>query len=180
MFERIQAWDDRVLMCLSKKHSPVLNKIMIFITTTGNNGYIWFAFSIPFLLMNKWRITGLTILLGMGIASLTGEITIKHIVKRIRPCNKAFEEYLLIKNPPHYSFPSGHTSASFAVTAVVFYMCPMFFVPVVMYAALLAFSRVYLLVHYPSDVIAGIFIGSICGMVAIPVSPYIPFFAWFY
>ncbi len=133
-----------------------------------------------FLLMNKWRITGLTILLGMGIASLTGEITIKHIVKRIRPCNKAFEEYLLIKNPPHYSFPSGHTSASFAVTAVVFYMCPMFFVPVVMYAALLAFSRVYLLVHYPSDVIAGIFIGSICGMVAIPVSPYIPFFAWFY
>ena len=80
MFERIQAWDDRVLMCLAKKHSPVLNKIMIFITTTGNNGYIWFAFSIPFLLMNKWRITGLTILLGMGIASLTGEITIKHIV----------------------------------------------------------------------------------------------------
>ncbi len=178
MLEKIQAWDDRMLMRLAKRHKPWLNKIMILVTTTGNNGYIWFALCIPFLVMNRWRLTGFTMLLSMGVASLTGEITIKHIVKRVRPCNKAYDEYLLIKNPPHYSFPSGHTTASFAVSSVIYFMCPMWFVPVCLYALLMAFSRLYLLVHYPTDVLAGIFIGSVCGALSIPLSAYIPFFSF--
>ena len=178
MLERIQAWDDRVLHRLAKLHTPILNRIMILITTTGDNGYIWFVFSVPFLLMNRWRLTGFTILMSMGIASLCGEITIKHIVKRVRPCNKAYDEYLLIKNPPHYSFPSGHTTASFAVSAVICLMCPAIAAPVCIYAFLIAFSRLYLLVHYPTDVLAGMFIGSTCGTICVSVSSYIPFFSF--
>lgn len=176
MRKRIQAWDDRMLMRFARQHTPLMNKIMIMITTTGDNGFIWFALAAPFFLMNKWRLMGFTILAALGIASLTGEITIKHIVKRVRPCNKAFEDYLLIENPPHYSFPSGHTTASFAVAAVMTVMCPLFCLPVILYAALIALSRLYLLVHYPTDVIAGVLIGLICGFITIPIAQSIPLF----
>ncbi|MBQ3886713.1 MAG: phosphatase PAP2 family protein [Acutalibacteraceae bacterium] len=177
MLKRIQALDDRVLMWFARRHTPVMNKLMILITTTGDNGYIWFALAVPFLLMNRWRLTGFTVLAAMGIASLTGEITIKHIVRRVRPCKKAFDEYLLIENPPHYSFPSGHTSASFAVATVMGCMCPLWLALAVgLYAFLIAFSRLYLLVHYPTDVLAGMMIGTICGFIAIPVAQSIPLF----
>ncbi len=178
MLERVQAWDDKVLLWLAKRHTKFLNRLLIFVTTTGDNGFIWFALCLPFLLMNKWRLTGFTILAAMGIASLTGEVTIKHIVKRVRPCNKAFEGYLLIENPPHYSFPSGHTTASFAVAAVFMCMCQQWYLPVLLYALLISFSRLYLLVHYPSDVIAGMLIGTVCGLVAIPVAGSIPLFTF--
>ncbi len=178
MLDRIQAWDDKVLMCIANHHTPFLNRLMVYITATGDNGLVWFALCVPFLLLNQWRLTGFTILAAMGIASLSGELTIKHIVKRVRPCKKAFEEFLLIENPPHYSFPSGHTTASFSVAAVTIVMCPVLAPAVTMYAAMISFSRLYLLVHYPTDVIAGIIIGIICGFVAIPVAGSIPLFTF--
>ena len=178
MLDRIQVWDDRMLMRIARKHTPFLNRLMVYITATGDNGLVWFALSVPFLLLNQWRLTGFTILAAMGIATLSGELTIKHIVKRVRPCKKAFEKFLLIENPPHYSFPSGHTTASFSVAAVTIIMCPVLAPAVTMYAALISFSRLYLLVHYPTDVLAGIAIGIICGLVAIPVAGSIPLFTF--
>ena len=178
MLNRIQAWDNRILTKLSQKHTKSLNRIMVFVTKTGNNGYVWFALTIPLLIFNRFRLVGYTTILSMLISGLSGEITIKHIVGRVRPCNKDFGKDLLIKHPAHYSFPSGHTSASFAVTMVMFFMMPVLFVPVLVYACLMGFSRMYLLVHYPTDVIAGMVLGIICGTVAVSVSPYIPFFSY--
>lgn len=177
MLDRIKVWDKNVLVHISKKRTPKLNKIMIFVTTVGNHGYIWFAFSVPFLLMNRWRLTGFTMLLSMCFTWLIGEIAIKHLVGRVRPCNSAFEkDDLLIKNPPHYSFPSGHTTSSFAVSTVMFFMCPNAFVPVLLFACLMGFSRMYLLVHYPTDVFAGVILGIVCGIAAVPISECIPIF----
>lgn len=176
MLARIQAWDESVLRRILKKHTPKLNKIMILMSHLGNHGLIWFAFSIPFLFMNKWRLTGFTMLLAMAFAFFGGEITIKRIVGRVRPCKKEFEKDLLIKNPPEYSFPSGHTSSSFAVTTVISIMCPTWLLPALIISCLIAFSRMYLLVHYPTDVMAGIVFGIICGIVAVPVANCIPLF----
>lgn len=178
MLRQIVAWDNRILKKLAAKHTPVLNKILVPVTKSGNNGYIWFAICIPLLLLNKYRLTGFTVILAMIISGLTGEITIKHIVGRVRPCNRDFGKDLLIKHPAHYSFPSGHTSSSFAVAMVMFFMLPALFIPVLLYACLMGFSRMYLLVHYPTDVIAGVFLGTLCGSVAVAVSPYIPFFSF--
>ena len=173
---QIVAWDNRILKKLSAKHTPILNKILVTVTKSGNNGYIWFAICIPLLILNKYRLTGFTVILAMIISGLTGEITIKHIVGRVRPCSKEFEKDLLIKHPAHYSFPSGHTASSFGVSMVMFFMCPVIFIPVLIYACLMAFSRIYLLVHYPTDVIAGCVLGIICGTGAVMASAYIPFF----
>ena len=96
MLEKIQAWDEKILLNLTHKRTSLLNKIMILITTVGNHGYIWFVFAAPFLVMNRWRITGFTILVALCFTWLGGEVTIKHIVRRVRPCNKSFEQYLLI------------------------------------------------------------------------------------
>lgn len=178
MLERIQTWDNKILRILSKKHTPVLNKIMVMITTSGNYGYIWFAIAIPLIISNRNRSTGLTVILAMLITGLSGEVTIKHIVGRVRPCNREFSEDLLIKHPAHYSFPSGHTASSFAVSMVILFMLPIMFVPVFVYACLMGFSRMYVLVHYPTDVLAGAVLGLICGTVAVYVSPYLPFFSF--
>lgn len=177
MLNRIKNWDDKVLTVINKKHTPKLNKLMILITTMGNNGYVWFAFALPFLFMNKWRLTGFTILFSMGISWFGAEIAIKHIVGRIRPCYKTFKNNeLLIKNPSQYSFPSGHTATSFAVATVVMVLFPVGFIPTLILACLIGFSRMYLLVHYPTDVLAGIIFGILCGIIAIPVSECIPIF----
>lgn len=178
MFSRIQSWDNKILGLLSKKHTKVLNRLMVIITTTGNYGYVWFALSIPLLIINRYRMTGITMILAMMITGLTGEITIKHIVARVRPCNREFGKDLLIKHPAHYSFPSGHTASSFAVSMVMLFMLPGLFIPVFIYAVLMGFSRMYLLVHYPTDVIAGAVLGVICGITSVYVSPYIPFFSY--
>lgn len=176
MLERIQTWDDKMLLRLAQKRTPLLNKIMIIITTFGNNGYVWFAISLPMLLMNRMRLTGFTMLFAMMVAWLMSEITIKNIVRRVRPCKKDFEKYLLIKDPPQYSFPSGHSATSFAVSTAMFFTCQYLFIPTLILAFLIAFSRVYIMVHYPTDVICGAAVGIICGIASVPVAPYIPFF----
>ena len=178
MRERIVAWDNKILRKLAAKHTPALNRVLVLVTRSGNNGYVWFALSIPLLLINKYRMTGLTLIFAMVISALAGEVTIKHIVGRVRPCSRDFEKDLLIKHPAHYSFPSGHTSSSFAVVMVMFFMLPALFIPVLIYACLMGFSRMYVLVHYPTDVLAGVVLGTICGTVAVFVSPYIPFFSF--
>lgn len=176
MLERIKAWDDKVLNKISQKHTPILNRIMVIATTLGNHGYIWFAFTIPFLVMSKWRVTGFTILVAMCIAWVGGEITLKHIVGRVRPCHKISESEMLIKHPPHYSFPSGHTTSSFAVATVMSILCPLWVIPTFLAACIIGFSRMYLLVHYPTDVLAGVVLGIICGIVAVPITAAIPIF----
>lgn len=170
MLERIQYIDDIVINWVGKLHSPIRNKIMVAITTLGNKGIVWFAFCLPFLIVKPWRITGANILVALAIAHLAGEIIIKHIVCRIRPCHKLDEDQLIIKKPKYYSFPSGHTTASFAVVAVTALRCPWYvWAPVLVVAGLIGFSRVYLRVHYLTDVLVGAVLGLICGILAVQI-----------
>lgn len=173
MFKRIQSIDDVVIEKITKLHSPLKNKIMIAVSTSGNMGLLWFAICLPFLINPPWRATGANIVFGLCIAHLMGEIIIKHIVKRTRPCHSLKEEEQIIHKPKYYSFPSGHTTASFSVLGVTMLRCSAPVVLAVLFLALLmGFSRIYLRVHYLSDVVAGAFLGFLCGFASVSLFDY--------
>nr|WP_306301447.1 phosphatase PAP2 family protein [Clostridium arbusti] len=86
----------------------------------------------------------------------------KQLVRRIRPCNNGSEIKLLIEKPRSYSFPSGHTISSFAVAEVLSVYFTEYRLIFIGIAFLIALSRLYLYVHYPTDVIAGIIFGLLC------------------
>lgn len=170
MFGRIQNIDNRVLERIGKIHKPALNRIMIFASRAGNLGLVWWAICIPFLVRPDWRLTGLNIVLGLAIAHIMGEMILKHIVKRVRPCHILGDEEQLINRPRFYSFPSGHTTASFAVVGVTLLRCRLItFVPILLLATLIGFSRIYLRVHYLTDVVCGVLLGFVCGVCSVLV-----------
>lgn len=165
MFGRIKNIDNKVLENIGRIHKPVLNKIMIVASRSANIGFIWWMVCIPFLVHPDWRLTGLNFVLALAIAHLMGEIIIKHIVKRVRPCHNLGDDEQLIDRPRFYSFPSGHTTASFAVVGVALLRCRLItFLPILALAILIGFSRIYLRVHYLTDVIAGMILGLCCGI----------------
>ena len=144
--------------------SDLLDTIMPIITVFGDGGVFWIACAVLLLIFPKTRKIGL----GMGFALILGlivcNITLKPLVGRIRPYEfqmKHFQtEILLLTDRMHdFSFPSGHTIASFEAATVLLKNSKKMGIPAMILAVLIAFSRLYLYVHYPTDVIFSIFAG---------------------
>lgn len=174
MFKKIQRLDDKVVENIIRYRSPLKNKIMIIASTAGNMGAIWFAFCIPFLIYAPWRLIGVNIIAGMAVTQLMCEIIIKRIVRRERPVWHLSDDEQLIRRPKYYSFPSGHTTAAFAVAAVVFWRCNIQVIIMVWICSVtIAFSRVYLRVHYLSDVVAGAIMGFGFGSITVWLCVYL-------
>lgn len=164
MFKYFKNIDKKGLKYISEKcQTKTLDKIMPIITMMGNLGIIWFIISIMLILKNKYRVIGIGVILALLLTTIIGEGLIKNIVKRKRPFEESGEK-LLINKPITYSFPSGHTASSFAALAVFIQMDSKMGIIVGPIATLIAFSRIYLRVHYPTDVIFGMFLGFSCGL----------------
>ncbi|WP_432662067.1 phosphatase PAP2 family protein [Wukongibacter baidiensis] len=142
-------------------HNPLLDKIMPFITKLGNWGVIWIIISIIFILNKKYRKAGILAICSLLIVVILGEGLIKNIVARPRPFMEIPNIDLLISKPTSYSFPSGHTASSFAAAMVYAKMIDdkRIVIPLVLLASMIAFSRLYLMVHYPTDILGGIILG---------------------
>lgn len=141
-----------------------LDAVMPIITMFGDGGIFWIACAVILLCIPKTRKTGL----GMGIALVLGlivcNITLKPLVQRIRPYDFQQEYFqvtiqLLTERMHDYSFPSGHTIASFEAATVLLINDKRLGIPAMILAVLIAFSRLYLYVHYPTDVIFSIVAG---------------------
>lgn len=170
MIKKIQKIDDMVLEKFKAINIPVLNKIMIVITSLGTFGSVWFAIALIMLILPKYRSVGFNMLVALGITHLLGEFMLKRLVARSRPCHKLDDEDLIIDRPKYYSFPSGHTAASFCVVGVVFLRCqPVIWVPILILAALIGFSRLYLRVHFLTDVLVGAVLGFVCGCASVGI-----------
>lgn len=174
MIDRIQQFDDKILDNIPRLHRPLLNKFMRVATHLGTGGVIWFAIAIPFFFAPRGRIIGTNMIMGLSITHVLGEILIKHIVCRERPCHKIKDEAQIIEKPKYYSFPSGHTASSFCMVAVAIMRCEWYiWIPILMLASLIAFSRIYLRVHYLTDVLVGAVIGLICGRASVSLVNYV-------
>lgn len=164
--------------------SPFMDKFMPFITLFGEGGIFWIAVAVILLILPKTRKTGL----GMGFALIFGlvvcNMTLKPLCQRVRPYDFQMENYgitinLLVKALHDYSFPSGHTIASFEAATVLMRRDKRMGIPALILACLIAFSLLYLYVHYPTDVLVAIVLGVIFGilgdMLAEKVAPMLPF-----
>lgn len=173
MFKKIQELDDKVIDNIIKFRSPLKNRIMIAASSAGNAGMIWFAICMPFLIYAPWRVTGANIIFALAFTQTLCELILKHIVRRERPVWKLSDDEQLIHRPKYYSFPSGHTSASFCVVSVAIFRCsPLTILFVLFCAVMIAMSRVYLRVHYLSDVLVGMILGLLCGAASVSIFNY--------
>ena len=139
-----------------------LDRMMPRITALGDGGLIWILAALILVFDENTRTLGAMIISALILTTILGEGIIKHVIKRTRPFMSGIEEKLLILKPITYSFPSGHTSSSFAAAGILYAMENRFAVLAFILAALIAFSRVYLNVHYPTDVFMGIILGLFC------------------
>lgn len=144
-------------------HSGILDVVMPVITKLGNGGMIWIALAIVLLITRRYRWAGAAMLLALALDVVISNMILKPLVARIRPCDVNTTIQLLIARPTDYSFPSGHTAASFAATSALYFSRQKFWKPALVLAVLIAFSRLYLYVHYPTDILAGVMIGIIVG-----------------
>ena len=141
-------------------HNTVTDTVFPIITSLGEAGIGWIVLSLVLLCFKKTRRTGGLVLIAMTVTLLFGELTLKNIICRLRPCNVFTDFPMLIARPTSYSFPSGHTSSSFAAALILTLRHKkvgwLAYIP----AVLIAFSRIFLFVHYPTDVLAGILLGT--------------------
>lgn len=163
IIKKINVFDDFVLYLIWKyMRNKYWDKLMPIITSTGDFGIIWIVIATILLFDQNDKFIGSSVMLTLIISTFIGEGIIKHIVRRTRPCNKENNIVLLVSRPISYSFPSGHTLSSFAVAGVLSMYFANYLIVFMAIAFLIALSRIYLYVHYPTDVIAGMLIGIMC------------------
>ena len=140
--------------------NPMLTKIFVFITSLGNVGAIWIVLAVVLIAIPKTRKSGIIVAAALIIDAALCSGILKNVFCRIRPFDVNTAVQVLITKPRDFSFPSGHTSASFAAaTALYLAKERKLFATTLVLACLIAFSRMYLYVHYPTDIIGGILIG---------------------
>ena len=153
-----------ILDWIQTLHTPFLDKIMVFITRLGDAGIIWIVLSIVLLLIPKTRKSGAVMVAALVVDVLLCNIVLKNLVARTRPYDVNTGVHLLVAKLHDYSFPSGHTAASFtAVVALSFAGEKRAWKAALVLACLIAFSRMYLYVHYPTDILGGAVLGTACG-----------------
>ena len=147
---------------------PALDTVMAFITHLGDYGILWIGICLVFLTMPKHRKNGLILASAMVAGLIICNLLLKNIIARPRPF--MINDFPIIINPPMgYSFPSGHSSISFVAASVIAARYRKYAPLAYLTASLIALSRIYLYVHYPSDVVAGALMGILIGVATVRI-----------
>ena len=158
-------WEFTLLDWIWGLHTPLGDTLMKFFSWLGEFGLIWIVLAAVLLCIPKYRKIGLVAAAALLVDLLLCNILLKPIIARTRPYDINTLVELIVAKPHDYSFPSGHTAAAFAVVSAMFFVKNRLWIPTGILAVLIAFSRMYLYVHYPSDIIGGIVVGIVSGAV---------------
>ena len=169
----VTQWDLSILDALQGCRIPFLDRVLSAVTHLGDHGIFWILFALALLCIPRTRRLGVCVALALILDLLLCNVLIKPLVARPRPY--ALREIeLLIDAPKDFSFPSGHAAAAFAAASALALRRSRLTVPALLLALVICFSRLYLYVHYPTDVLAGIFLGCLCGLISRLVCRRIP------
>ena len=133
-------WEGPVLLWIQEHmRNDFLTPVLTFLTHLGDHGYFWIALTILFLLLKKTRKVGGLMTCSLLLNTLVNNVLLKNLVARTRPYEVVDGLHRIIEAQSDYSFPSGHTGSAFVI----------------------AFSRLYVGVHFPTDVLGGALIGAV-------------------
>lgn len=163
----IEWLDSTVLNWFLSIQNPILTVIMKIFTLIGEGGAVWIAVGLILLAGEKTRKAGAAVLLALVFCLITGNLLLKNIVARPRPCWVNPSVPMLIAIPKDFSFPSGHTMSSFAAVTAIFLWDKRWGTLALFGAVMIAASRMYFYVHYPTDILAGLLIGILLGCLAV-------------
>ncbi len=175
MFQAIRTIDNKVVDFITRLHCPFLDTLMVMMTYAGTGAFLWWiTLALPFVLSDAYRRAGMTLIVALGVNYLLGEIIIKKVVRRERPSALLPPDEMKIAKPKDHSFPSGHAASSFCAFAVTLFCCPpVIWIPSLVGAVMVAFSRLYLRVHYLSDVLVGTALGMLDGVAVVMLFRYV-------
>lgn len=171
MLQFITELDGRILLFIQEfLRFEWLNPIVLFITSLGNAGMIWILLAVLFLVQKKYQKTGISIAVALLLGLLVTNILLKNWVCRPRPYVTIPELDALV-TAADWSFPSGHSTSSMAAAVVIFCRTPKKIgIPAMILGVLICLSRLYVGVHYPSDVVCGALIGILAAVCALRIT----------
>lgn len=168
--------------------NPVLDVIFKIITVSGDEGIIFILMGLIFLGVGifkkneKCKQIGLAVLISLLFMQIVNNMVLKELIARVRPYNFDWSQYSwagtfnypeIVHKPSSWSFPSGHSSSAFAACVAVLWYNKKVGIPAVIYAALMAFSRLYIHVHYCTDVIGGSLVGILYAIAGVFIAKFL-------
>ena len=148
--------------------TPVLDSLMSGITHLGDFGIFWILMAVVLLLYSDTRKAGAAVTVGRLASFVFNNLLLKNLVARTRPYEVIDGLTLLVDRASDLSFPSGHSATSFVAATVMLCVLPKRYgISAMVLAALIAFSRLYVGIHYPTDVLFGIFSGILIGFLTV-------------
>ena len=152
--------------------NPVLNALLIPFTLSNNAGISCILIVAVFIYFKSLRKAGILMGISLLLEFLLNNLIIKNLFARIRPYEVIDGLILLVGKAPDYSFPSGHTGSAFALAVVIFMvMDRKYGIIALILASLMGFSRLYVGIHYPSDVLGGVILGVVTSVIAVKCFP---------
>ena len=180
LFDSFLNFDLNVFQWIQGIQNGFLDAVLVGITTLGNAGAIFIVLGLGLFITKKYRKAGFAVIVALLVMLICNDLFLKEFFARPRPFNlfdsdpekyaewgRAYIYPELVSKPSSYSFPSGHTSSAFAAAIALLWHNRKWGIPVTLFAALMGFSRIYVEVHYCTDVIAGVVSGAVCALIAV-------------
>jgi len=160
MIEYLLELDAKLLLIIQSLRLPILNEIVMFFTSLNNGGIIVIAIILLFLLVKKLRFIGMMMAVSLILEAVLNNLILKNLIGRTRPYEMIDGLMLLCKEATDFSFPSGHTGSAFAIAGVIWLLLPKKYgITAIVLSILMGLSRLYVGIHYPTDVVVGVFLG---------------------
>ena len=163
--EAVTTWDASVITSIYENvHSAFLTMFFRIVTLLGEGGIFWIAVAVILLFFKKTRRSGICIGASLLIGVIVGNGIIKNVVARPRPYDAIAGIESVVSHLSDYSFPSGHSLCCFEAATALAMNRTKWAIPAYVGAVLVAVSRLFLFVHYPTDVICGALLGVLFGV----------------